>query len=51
MLVSDIVGPNETLYYKLEIDDFMYQLLDKNDLSMDIHPYSGNPDLFITPSP
>lgn len=50
-VIGDLVGPNETVYYKLEIDSFMYSLLDQNDLSMDIHPYQGNPDLFITPSP
>lgn len=50
-VVDDMVGANETVYYELAVDGFLQSLLEESELSMDIHPYQGNPDLFISPSP
>jgi hypothetical protein len=50
-IVDDMVGPGETNYYLLTLEPHFYDLLENNSLSIDIHPYEGNPDLYITVPP
>ena len=46
-----MVGAGEVNYYFLRVDPHILNILANNALSMDIHPYEGNPDLYITPPP
>jgi hypothetical protein len=50
-IVDDIVGPGEVNTYKLSIGNYYRRVLAKKDLSLDMNPYEGNPDLFVTPAP
>jgi hypothetical protein len=50
-IIDDIVGPGETNTYRLYVGEYYQAILKENDLSFDINPYEGNPDLYITPPP
>ena len=49
--MSDIVGPGEVNSYKLLISPYYKRILGKKDLSLDMNPIEGNPDMFITTPP
>ena len=49
--IDDMVGPGEINRYKLSAGAYYKVLLKSNDLSIDMHPYQGNPDLFISVPP
>ena len=46
---DDLVVGRKTNYYKLIIDDEYKEFLDDNSISFDIHPFEGNPDVYISP--
>ena len=46
-----MVGPGEINFYSLKVDNYFLELIENNSLSLDIHPYEGNPDLYITVPP
>lgn len=50
-VVSDIVGPGEVNSYKLMLSSYYKRILKKKDLSFDMNPIEGNPDMFITTPP
>lgn len=50
-VIDDLVGPMETNTYHLIVESKYIDLLDNNSLSIDIHPYEGNPDIYISPPP
>ncbi|CAK89337.1 unnamed protein product (macronuclear) [Paramecium tetraurelia] len=47
--IDDLVIETKTNYYKLSVQDEYFEFLDRNSLSFDIHPFEGNPDVYITP--
>ncbi|CAD8114915.1 unnamed protein product [Paramecium primaurelia] len=46
---DDLVIEKKTNYYKLIINNDYLEFLDENSLSFDIHPFEGNPDVYISP--
>ncbi|CAD8113371.1 unnamed protein product [Paramecium primaurelia] len=47
--IDDLVIERKTNYYKLTIQQEYLEYLDGNSLSFDIHPFEGNPDVYISP--
>ena len=50
-LINDIVGPEEVNTYKLTIGAYYKRILGQKDLSIDMNPFEGNPDIFVTTPP
>ena len=50
-VISDLVGPDQVNYYHLIVDSTYVEYLDRNSLALDIHPYEGNPDMYISTAP
>lgn len=50
-LINDIVGPQEVNTYKLSIGAYYKRILGQKDLSIDMNPFEGNPDIFVTTPP
>ncbi|CAD8211551.1 unnamed protein product [Paramecium octaurelia] len=46
---DDLVLERKTNYYKLIVEEDYLEFLEKNSLSFDIHPFEGNPDIYISP--
>lgn len=46
---DDLVLERKVNYYRVIIGEEYLELLNGNSLSFDIHPFEGNPDVYISP--